>query len=104
MSNNANAQEAIVRFTYHDGYGYKCDHPGDMSGERCAQAWQEIATAPKDGTRVLLYRPGCSTHIAIGWCHGASSRFADAIGWFNATHWQPLPSPPADQPKETSDE
>jgi hypothetical protein len=71
--------------------------------------WQPIETAPKDGTRVMLYRPG-QDPVFGRW---NSDRFAskpkpfwdhDLIrlhGMLDArknppTHWQPLPDPPAD--------
>lgn len=64
--------------------------------------WQPIDTAPKDGTPVLLW-PGAEiwagqTTPAVGW-------WAEYFGWICssagasgevATHWMPLPTPPAD--------
>ena len=59
-------------------------------------AWQPIATAPKDGTEVILYDPawtrattGIWDEHAGFWCYGDDY-------WFKAkpTHWQPLPEPP----------
>ncbi len=58
--------------------------------------WQPIETAPKDGTRVLLYEPRDDEHmIEVG--------FWDYDSWYGPvhvytiwpTHWQPLPTPPA---------
>ncbi len=68
--------------------------------------WQPIETAPTDGTHVLLayYWAGERRHyIAEGWFdnrviidgwhrHGDSS--------VRATHWMPLPAPPASQTPE----
>ena len=66
--------------------------------------WQDIATAPKDGTRVLLSRPD---GIVIGFWN--SERFAQKPKPFWArdiffsktlernnqpSHWMPLPEPP----------
>lgn len=69
-----------------------------------APAWQDISTAPKDGTWVLLHSPD-SIHAAfIGrWCD--DSDFPDGGAWWpdhdagfpidvDPSHWQPLPSPP----------
>lgn len=73
--------------------------------------WQPIETAPKDGTRVLLYRESRFewTRIIVGqwdterfankprpyWTHdlerltGKTEARATTV-----THWQPLPEPP----------
>lgn len=63
--------------------------------------WQPIETAPKDGTRVILYVPpygamtGHNTFSNFGgrqsdyWsCHSSLNRDAQP------THWMPLPTPP----------
>lgn len=59
--------------------------------------WRPIATAPKDGTRVLLYRSiWGETQAVCRWnadwdlWEGAMS----ATTFSGATHWQPLPAPP----------
>jgi len=56
--------------------------------------WQPIETAPKDGTHVLLYREDWADDIAAGWY---SHDWMQSNGtWFlGATHWMPLPDPPA---------
>lgn len=66
--------------------------------------WQPIATAPRDGTEVLLWgacRPRNSgTRYAgdanVGWwsVYGWHTRVAGEVCM--ATHWQPLPAPPTD--------
>lgn len=69
--------------------------------------WMDIASAPKDGTRILLYerifgiRVGSwlSDEYFAGW-----SKDGTKLG-FNggATHWMPLPEPPpSDQRGENS--
>ena len=65
--------------------------------------WQDISTAPKDGTRVLVAARGMVE--AARWTNGGYG----AWGWHNAyseredpwegnrldaTHWMPLPTPP----------
>jgi hypothetical protein len=72
----------------------------EWSAER---QWQPIATAPKDGTWVLVM----TTH----WPHAEVSHWGntfssvETFAWTNdeytckPTHWQPLPSPPADGTK-----
>jgi hypothetical protein len=71
--------------------------------------WRPIETAPKDGTRILLYRPDVrGEHIEImvegywsnlpGHSYGIGWRtpcFSFSGGKHDPTHWQPLPSPPA---------
>jgi hypothetical protein len=55
------------------------------------RTWQPIETAPKDGTRILLWC-GSKAHTFVGqWSRGS---------WVGAkyhtpTHWIPLPAPPA---------
>ncbi len=69
--------------------------------------WQPIATAPKDGTRILTW--GC-LHDDSGIDMGESPRveltkFSDVyhswvseeIGSHEPTHWMPLPKPPTAQ-------
>ena len=74
--------------------------------------WQPIETAPKDGTRIILYRPG--THfewvrVVIGryytdsyaskpkpfWGHDRTNLTGVREARANQpTHWMPLPEPP----------
>jgi hypothetical protein len=74
-----------------------------------AEGWRQIATAPKDGTYLLLWEQ-YSTNPFVGcWAFGAwtvSHEHVDAEGgWDGAnvvdsisqeriTHWMPLPAPP----------
>jgi hypothetical protein len=66
------------------------------------QGWRDIESAPKDGSEVILGRPG---HVAFCFYgRGCGDRWAMAddasdLGW-DPTHWQPLPSPPPEQRKE----
>lgn len=64
--------------------------------------WQPIETAPKDGTRVLLFDAGRSPPNMIAhwdwnrWCgdktiSGRFTIWADVSG----AYWMPLPSPPS---------
>ena len=69
-------------------------------------SWQPIATAPRDGTPVLLFCPDAtepSTIIAAFW---EFENDPDPPTWYEfwndvapaldvvPTHWQPLPAPP----------
>jgi hypothetical protein len=74
-------------------------------------AWQPIATAPRDGTRVLIYMPEASrqkvmeAYWAKPWegapeeqCwwstpHGPAGRGYTILPKA-VTHWQPMPAPP----------
>ncbi len=64
--------------------------------------WQDIGTAPKDGSRFLATHEasgviaitwhGKTSHVPLyGWCHGED---AEDIDLWQPTHWQPLPAPP----------
>jgi hypothetical protein len=66
--------------------------------------WQPIATAPKDGTMVMIYDQGDPTPIAVA--YWTTSVWVDGGAWvqeehrsdtytFNPTHWMPLPTPPS---------
>ncbi len=65
--------------------------------------WRPIETAPKDGTRVLVWRPRESgDHIAhAGVDHWRDDNAGGGSGsWYRSrryqqpTHWMPLPTPP----------
>lgn len=77
----------------------------DAGDPECVEAmggWQPIETAPRDGTRVWLYRPECpeDQRQATGWWHQSWS--GDEAWWMDPadseqsepTHWQPLPTAP----------
>jgi len=59
--------------------------------------WQPIETAPKDGTRILLFHPDRheELQIMIGKWH-AGHELWENEGVFSCgmTHWKPLPLPP----------
>ncbi len=59
--------------------------------------WQDIATAPKNGTRVMIGYingfVGCAsfrTKPPRGWLRDGGGKGAEP------THWMPLPKPPQD--------
>lgn len=63
--------------------------------------WQPIETAPRDGTRVLVYRQGYADPQSVAywsrdWCEWTVPGGSCIYG---VTDWQPLPNPP-----EVSDE
>lgn len=71
--------------------------------------WQPIETAPKDGTRVLLFCPAQIGIVVGHWCNNSYHKkprpywtndqenlwgVATTRG-YQPTHWMPLPQPPA---------
>lgn len=68
-----------------------------------ADEWQDIATAPKDGTELLLYgvcwdrklRGKYSPDINVGWFSTNGEWLTRSlVEGITPTHWMPLPSPP----------
>ena len=57
--------------------------------------WQPIATAPKDGTMVLVYSAAWG-EVGVAYCHGTWCWQHDEVGEIinEITHWMPLPKPP----------
>lgn len=60
--------------------------------------WEPIETAPKDGTEVVLYRPGLRPTFG---CYTVVERYEGWIGWWFTnrkemppTHWLLLPPRP----------
>ncbi len=78
--------------------------------------WQDIITAPKDGTRVLFYgnlADGEDAYGIFSWlpffsgtnkCKWLGSA-ADAMSDYNViwTHWMPLPKPPEQEKQKGLD-
>ena len=65
--------------------------------------WQPIETAPKDGTRVLIYQPAgmwrsCNRGARIDLAYWHQPGNAEKPGFWmptsRPTHWMPLPDPP----------
>lgn len=62
--------------------------------------WQPIETAPKDGRFVLVYLSGREGDCPMTayWDdrgHGWTDNARGTLTNLEATHWQPLPEPPA---------
>lgn len=66
--------------------------------------WQDISTAPKDGTRILACESDtvfiCSWYrhsATLGHWHNPDdgSPIGQMFDEYNPTHWMPVPSPPA---------
>ena len=70
----------------------------DLSG------WQDISTAPKDGTRIIAMRNerGRAAPSFIywdyedGWC-GMTAEDEKRVALYKPTNWMPLPPPPKDE-------
>lgn len=69
------------------------------------QGWQDISSAPKDGTEVIGYdaddkirciiRWGKHNHVPLyGWIYQVEL-YGEEVDGFDPTHWQPLLAPPA---------
>lgn len=89
-----------LRDKIHDVVAYLCGGPDEAyaiadSIMALLPGWQPIETAPKDGTRVLLYRPG--EQIIGYWWRGADDEYWNAargLEFYGPTHWRSLPEPP----------
>ena len=82
--------------------------------QRIQPQWQPIETAPKDGTRIMLWEQYSDVPFVGWWMAGGhwtvSHEHVDAKGgWEGAivvdrieqkfiTHWMPLPTPPESKP------
>lgn len=63
--------------------------------------WQEMATAPKDGTSVLVVEDG--EYFVAWWQNGAWVRSGDDYNlWVEPTHWWHLPPYPT-TPNQTGE-
>ncbi len=72
--------------------------------------WQPIATAPKDGTDILVFQPAFEKHGIKSWqvermavaswnrswsvSHVGGWECETEIEWEAVTHWMPLPESP----------
>jgi hypothetical protein len=56
--------------------------------------WQNISTAPKDGTPILCYEPNTGYIRVLRW----DGNWSDGDTWddLEPTHWMPLPEKPKD--------
>jgi len=59
--------------------------------------WEPIETAPKDGTRVLLFRREWAEAMAVCFYRASLDEWTTAAGgcvFIGATHWSRLPDAP----------
>jgi len=89
---------------------YLAQSTEDAIADMIVSPWQPIETAPRDGTKILVFHPDMGVEITEWYeitqtnyveFEGGLYRKERAIfyaGWNNnghhATHWQPLPEPP----------
>lgn len=63
--------------------------PGDVGIPTSVTQWQPIESAPKDGTRLMLWDSRAGGYAVTGaWVAGSADDHE------TITHWQPLPAPP----------
>ena len=77
--------------------------PADLRTSAPPAVWQDIETAPKDGTPVLLLwfdaETGAAPMHRVGFWHSREQAWCDTHRVLHnqhshPTHWMPLPSPP----------
>jgi len=59
--------------------------------------WQPIETAPRDGTRIILFRPNWVESMAIGFYYASYEQWTviyAGVEFCDVTHWMPLPESP----------
>jgi hypothetical protein len=56
--------------------------------------WQDISTAPKDGSTYLILRCERPKHTCIGVWHEDRWKPIHSVHDVYATYWMPIPSPP----------
>ena len=74
-----------------------------------APVWQDIETAPKDGTPVDLLSKvagrvidaewcwSSPTHPNGHWCRDILNPCNTDLSWIDPTHWMPIPTPPTEE-------
>jgi hypothetical protein len=65
--------------------------------------WQDISTAPKDGTWILLVTAGSEPPFVGMWYQNGWDDGDFHSGMTGMTHWQPLPSPPVGSGQNLAD-
>lgn len=90
------------------------------AGWKAALAWQPISTAPKDGTRILIWSAEIGTVLSVLWDptwdiqydeqndilvdvgawtdHAVESFGDEETKSYSPTHWKPLPELPKEAP------
>ena len=93
--------EAKTSFTYRVD-GFTDTHA--LAASTPVGGWEDISTAPKDGTSILVANAngeifvvcwGADTANGPGWIDGATDFVGDLLIYTAPTHWMPLPPPPS---------
>lgn len=60
------------------------------------RGWKPIETAPRDGTRILVYREGYAEPVAVCWWSKAFGDWLSVPGAYawRPDKWRPLPQLP----------
>lgn len=81
--------------------------PKGMFAQQSADGWLPIETAPRDGTRIIVYRPKFDGDYIpqVGWDFWMTHGLLDPT-WGKSrrdcppSHWQPFPAPPSKQSQD----
>ncbi|NSY05995.1 DUF551 domain-containing protein [Agrobacterium tumefaciens] len=76
------------------GEPYPYVAPDALTDAQELAAWLPIATAPKDGSDVLLSSPHWNGDVVVGSWSFEGWRDRDDSDKLEPTHWMPLPLPP----------
>lgn len=64
-----------------------------------AIAWQPIETAPRNGSRILLWDANAKIkHVKLGYHYVYLNRWSAETKHWKPTHWRMVPSPPPHTP------
>jgi hypothetical protein len=70
------------------------------------QQWKPISSAPKDGSRVLIWHPDYCAPITAQWYGNEGWKMDSDVSpfWRQPTHWMPLPAAPGTPPASAQDD
>lgn len=103
MTYETDLKEMIAKDHYYGefGEGYRTALKFSLDLYQAMEKWQTMETAPRDGTRILLWWKTC-TSPSVGWYtfddfgEGFRCDGDECIphNQDDCTHWRPLPPPP----------
>ena len=59
-----------------------------------APQWQDISTAPRDGTEIDLWKPVHGRYTGMHWCNRGWEDINSGRDYSGFTHWMALPTCP----------